>query len=427
LIEAYRKGLGVETAEIDKAEYPRISYATDSTINVKHIETSEKSRTLYVEKTDESFIEKLKSKLQSDGGCVAIVCNTVQRSQDIFDELSKDTFFQDMASDDLPKLDLLHARFRFLDREKREESVLKRFGKPNENGESPHRPKCAVLIATQIIEQSLDLDFDLMISDLAPIDLLLQRAGRVHRHERERPDGFEKPTLWLIEPEKTEKGLPNFKNSSVYADHILLRTWLILEGKEQIEIPEETENLIESVYDTEKYFEGLDENLTIFWQTSLGKWLSENEDDDKKANYRLIKPSIYSRDISGIFSSNLEEDSPEIHETLQAVTRLTQPTVNVVCLWEKSGRIFLDDDFSVELNSSKKPDTDLTKELLRRSVKISKKSVVFKLLAEEIPIKWNESALLRHHRLMLFDENRRCVKHGHEFCLNENLGLQIFQ
>ena len=420
LVKAYLRGLGIKESEtLGENAYPRISYATDSTIKLRHIETSEKSRTLHIEKVGENFVESLRAKLEADGGCVAIVCNTVQRSQEVFEQLSKDDFFKD-------KLDLLHARFRFLDREKREERVLKRFGKPDENDESPHRPKCAVLVATQIIEQSLDLDFDLMISDLAPIDLLLQRAGRVHRHERDRPSGFEEPTIWLIEPEKTDEGFPNFKNSIVYAEHILLRTWLILREKKQIEIPEEVEDLIEAVYDTEKSFDNLDENLIDFWQISLGKWLGENEEDDEKANYRLIKRPVYSRHISGIFSSNLEEDSPEIHETLQAITRLTEPTANVICLGEKDGRIFLDNDFSVEFDLSKKPHTDLTKELLRRSVKISKKSVVFKLLAEETPSKWNESALLRHHRLMLFDENRRCVKHGHEFCLNENLGLQIF-
>ena len=414
LIEAYQRGLEAETrTTATKAEtrtsvsvqknpedkYPRISYATDQTIKVRHIETSEKSRTLYLEKVDENFIEKLKTKLKTDGGCAAIICNTVQRAQDVFDELNKDDFFKGEASDGLPKLDLLHARFRFIDREKREERVLKRFGKPDEHGNSPHRPQCAVLIATQIIEQSLDLDFDLMISDLAPVDLLLQRAGRLQRHERERNEEFKFPTLWIIEPKIKDDGVPNFENSIVYDEHILLRTWLVLQKREKIEIPDEVEKLIERVYDTNKTFNDLDENLKDFWRTSLDKWSNDNEEDDEKANYRLIKRPIYSRHISGIFSSNLEEDSPEIHKTLQAVTRLTEPTANVICLWEKDDKVFLDDDFAEEIKLGKKPHTDLTKELLRRSVGVSKKSVVFKLLAEEVPKSWQKSSLLRHHRL----------------------------
>jgi len=63
------------------------------------------------------------------------------------------------------------------------------------------RPDCAVLISTQIIELSLDLDFELMISELAPTDLLLQRVGRLQRHERDLVDPFkEKTALWLIKP-----------------------------------------------------------------------------------------------------------------------------------------------------------------------------------------------------------------------------------
>lgn len=419
LIEAYQKGLGVSTDEIQKAVYPRISYATDSTINVRKIDVSTKSRTLHVEKADEDFIEKLKAKLETDEGCVAIVCNTVQRAQDIYEELSKDDFFKDI-------IDLLHARFRFIDREEREQRVLERFGKPDESGKNPERPKRAVLIATQIIEQSLDLDFDLMISDLAPVDLLLQRAGRLHRHDRPRSDEFKTPMLWLIEPKITDGGEPNFENSIVYDKHILLRTWLALQEIEKVAIPNEVEKLIEAVYDLEKPFENLDENLKVLWQTSLENCLKAEEDDDEQASYRLIKRPSYSRHISGIFANNLEEDSPEIHKTLQAVTRLTQPTATVICLWEKGGKIFLDEDFSEEINLSKKPNIKLTKEMLRRSVGISKKSVVFKLLAEDVEKSWQNSALLRHHRILKFDENRKCEKFGNIFCLDENLGLQIF-
>lgn len=451
LIEAYLNGLEIKESEtVGEDKYPRISYATDQTIKIRHIKTSEKKRTLYVEKvddytedTDGNFIERLKAKLKETGsdkprcGCIAIICNTVQRSQDIYNELSKHDEFKGNADDGLPILDLLHSRFRFTDRDQIEKRVRLRFGKEGEkikvteNGEETQkavkRPDFAVLIATQIIEQSLDLDFDLMISDLAPVDLLLQRAGRLQRHERRRNEEFKLPTLWIIQPKIKDDGLPNFENSVVYDEHILLRTWLILQKKKKIEIPDEVENLIEAVYDARKSFDNSDENLKDFWQKSLADWLKANEEDDKQADYRLIKRPIYSRHISGIFASNLEEDSPEIHKTLQAVTRLTEPTANVICLWEKDGKVFLDANLSVEINLDKKPHTDLTKELLRRSVSVSKKSVVFELLKNgEVPKSWQNSSLLQHHRLLKFDENRKCEKFGHTFCLDENLGLQIF-
>ena len=341
LIKAYQKGLGKEAetrtlVSVPDDKYPRISYATDSTIKVRHIKTSAKKQTLHIEKIDEilvkesensynideSFVQKLKEKIK-DGGCVAIICNTVGRSQEIYERLFKDKFFAD-------KIDLLHSRFRFCDRETREKRVLGRFGKPDENGENPNRPKCAVLIATQIIEQSLDIDFDLMISDLAPIDLLLQRAGRLFRHERKRPSEFNQSELWIIQPE-IKDDLPEFGvHKVIYDEHILLRTWLELHKVEQIEIPGEIENLIEAVYDLETPKESLPEYLIDLWGKSLAKCLKSISDDNDQAENRYIKRPSYSRHISGIFTNNLEEDNPDIHQSLQAVTRLTQPTATVI-------------------------------------------------------------------------------------------------
>jgi CRISPR/Cas system-associated endonuclease/helicase Cas3 len=79
----------------------------------------------------------------------------------------------------VPDLELLHARFPAWQREQITERVMGRFGKNEDRG----RPASAVLVATAIVEQSLDLDFDLIVSDLAPVALLLQRAGRCWRHE----------------------------------------------------------------------------------------------------------------------------------------------------------------------------------------------------------------------------------------------------
>ncbi len=336
----------------------------------------------------------------------------------MFALLENDDFFAD-------KLDLLHARFRFCDREEREQRVLERFGKPDENGENPKRPKCAVLIATQIIEQSLDIDFDLMISDLAPIDLLLQRIGRLFRHERIRSETFDVPNLWIIEPETDENGLPDFKNSIVYDKHILFRTWLILKELEQIKIPKDVEFLIEQVYDFDKTFENLNDKFTEFWQKTLAECLDEIVENEKQAEYRYIKYPHYSRHLSGIFGNNLEEDSPKIHQTLQAVTRLTEPTATVICLWEKDGKTYLDETFTREIDLNKQTYLEQTKELLRYSVSVSKKSVVFELFKDEVPTGWKESALLRHHRVLKFDENGICRKFKHIFKLDKKLGLQI--
>src|ERR1019366_9603018 len=94
----------------------------------------------------------------STGGCAAVVCNTVGRAQEVYEACSQ--AIPGNAEDGAPLVDLLHSRFPFEEREEREQRTLKRFGKP---GDAVVRPARAVLVATQIIEQSLDIDFDLMV------------------------------------------------------------------------------------------------------------------------------------------------------------------------------------------------------------------------------------------------------------------------
>jgi len=91
------------------------------------------------------------------------------------------------------------------------------------------RPRRAILVATRVTEQSLDLDFDLMVSEMAQLDLLLQRTGRLHRHPQSRLQGLENPTLWILELH-VDEDLPRFETAStyVYAEPFLLRSWLAL-------------------------------------------------------------------------------------------------------------------------------------------------------------------------------------------------------
>jgi CRISPR-associated endonuclease/helicase Cas3 len=422
LIKAYQKGLDVETGEIEMADYPRISYATDSMIKVRHIESSTKNQTLHIKKlVDENFIEELKVKLENKRGCTAIICNTVKRSQDIYEQLSKDQFFDG-------KVDLLHSRFRFCDRDAIEKRVRLGFGKEGEkvrvteNGNEiereVERPDFAVLVSTQIIEQSLDIDFDLMISDLAPIDLLLQRAGRLHRHDRERKEEFKEATLWIIQPEIKDHCLPNFENSSVYDEHILLRTWLELNKKEyeKIEIPAEIEKLIEAVYDKKR--DCFDENYQIFWNET--KIRMDEKLKLKRAKAKTCR--ITDCDDEDLFENdilNLDEDNPEVHKTLQALTRDDEmPSVSVVVLTYKEAK-------KIDLNA--KPNKKTIEFLLKRETKISKKGLTNLIIADENlkQKSWKDLALLRHHRLLELDENNERILGNFKVSLNENLGIVI--
>ncbi len=152
--------------------------------------------------------------------------------------------------------DVFHARFALVDRLKIEAEVVTRFGKASEP-----KARKRVLIATQVVEQSLDLDFDVLITDLAPMDLLIQRAGRLWRHERPYRDGH--PELVVVSPEPAPDADANWFKAAfpraayVYRDHA--RLWLTaraLKDAGVIESPGRLRVLIESVYGI-----GVDENV----------------------------------------------------------------------------------------------------------------------------------------------------------------------
>lgn len=143
---------------------------------------------------------------------------------------------------------LFHARFAMGDRLAIEEAVQARFGKDSKPDQRAH-----VVVGTQVMEQSLDLDFDVMISDLAPIDLLLQRAGRLWRHQRgSRPE--DAPRLYVISPEPLPEPpndwLKDYRGTRlVYQNHgVLWRSAKALFAHPTIKLPGDVRSLIEAVY-----------------------------------------------------------------------------------------------------------------------------------------------------------------------------------
>ncbi|UCN14956.1 CRISPR-associated helicase Cas3' [Cellulomonas iranensis] len=105
-----------------------------------------------------------------DGGCAAVIRNTVARAQETARHLEQ-RFGDDVV--------VAHARFLAADRRENDVRLLAELGRDGA------RPPRLVVVGTQVLEQSLDIDLDVLVTDLAPVDLVLQRIGRLHRHRRE--------------------------------------------------------------------------------------------------------------------------------------------------------------------------------------------------------------------------------------------------
>lgn len=228
---------------------------------------------------DLQALAELLSQRMREGGCVAIVRNTVRRAQETAEFLRAEF-------PDTPVI-LAHSRFIAEDRARRDRELLDLFGS---SARATGRPERAIVVATQVIEQSLDLDFDLMVSDLAPIDLLLQRSGRLHRHlraEQERPTAMRSPHLvvtaveWAEDPPAPESG-----TRVIYGEHLLLRTLAELAERERILLPSDIAPMVQRVYSDEPY--GLPG-----WEAALSE-AARNFQRDQSARRSDAKPFLLS-------------------------------------------------------------------------------------------------------------------------------------
>lgn len=379
------------------------------------------------------IIKKLKD-LMKDGGCATVICNTVTRAQKLFQALRDLPPDEQLCDED--NLILFHARFPMAWREEIERKVLVKFDPgPEKNKPNPHRPSRAIVVATQVIEQSLDLDFDVMISDHAPIDLLLQRSGRLQRHSKNDPRSHPN-CLWIAVP-ATDQGVPEFDRSDkyVYDEYVLLRTWLALrdEKERKIDIPNDVAGLIELVYGDKEPDTGIEMKAALA-RAKATMTMDEFGDRAKARRRRIQTPD----DEELIWGDNLEleEDDPTVHEIFQAMTRSDRPGLSIVCLHRVDGLLYLDpDDLSSRYDPTVPLDKRMIRDLARQTVTIRRRDVEKLLLAEprdeqirDILTRWRRIAALRYHRVVIFDHGK-CRLYGTSFVLELNkdskLGLQI--
>ncbi|MCL4554304.1 MAG: CRISPR-associated helicase Cas3', partial [Actinobacteria bacterium] len=440
LLKAYT---GVDDGPVTETSYPRITWVSrdkrPESVQVEARKQPPFKLRRFGPKAG-AVARELVETIGESGGCAAWVCNTVAEAQSVYNTL------KDMYKDPGIKLSLLHSRFPYEERHKRELEALNDFGKDSlkredEPGYHP-RPDKAILVATQIIEQSLDLDFDVMISRVAPIDLLLQRLGRVHRHEgRVRPRVFPDPELWLLEPETGADGLPEFGfDSKIYDEYVLIRSWLALREIEHIHIPGQIEELIEKVYDPQ----GLcarDAELPVVIRDGLDRaWRDaeqKRQDDTNEAKKKIILSPRAGGNLNDHFNADLKDnENPEVKPKAQAATRLCRPSVSLLCLYDASdGAISIDPQGRQVVDPVREPDLETTRALLLREVKITHPAIVGHFLERNHerpgergrPLGWRSSPHLRHHRPAVFRNGICAVEGGWSMRLHAELGIVILK
>ncbi|MEI7900611.1 MAG: CRISPR-associated helicase Cas3' [bacterium] len=341
----------------------------------------------------------------SSGGCAALICNTVGAAQKA--HVAAEQAIAANVNWAGADLHLFHARFPAETRDVIEQGVLDKFGPPGPGGTSPNRPQRALVIATQVIEQSLDLDFDIMATEIAPIDLVLQRCGRLWRHARP-PRPVTAPRLIVIEPETAHDDSPDFGGSGyVYERAVLMRSYVVLMGRNHLCVPHDLEPLINLVYRDDvstvdmpeawhgKYCEAVqEETAAIEKQRRLAiSALAPSPDDLNNEEY-LANAQIFRTD---------DTDDPALHEHFRAVTRLGDPSLECICLHEVDGRLAFDEAGTDMTPTAAPPGPRTVLRLLNRVVRISNRAVVHALPREHPPPKgWSRCASLRRCSVLGF-------------------------
>ncbi|CAM3055955.1 CRISPR-associated helicase/endonuclease Cas3 [Actinomyces slackii] len=266
MVDAYQRGLELSAGRKPprtpqpkpiSTPFPCLVTAGTSEVQVMPTNASGRRSTVRLKRlTRELDLPLLLNDALADGGCALIVRNTVRRAQETYEHL-REAFGEEVS--------LHHARFTIGDRMAKDADLLRRFGPPRSHPERPYR---SIVVATQVVEQSLDVDFDLLITDLAPIDLILQRMGRLHRHDRLRPQRLSTATCYIDWLPNTGNPAPRIEPGAkaIYGEQDMLLTAAalnaILDGTGTITTPDDIHDLIEAVY-------GLEVSIPPAWQEAV--------------------------------------------------------------------------------------------------------------------------------------------------------------
>lgn len=425
LIESYLKGKN-KKAKIDSSvaelmNYPLISWSDGMEVHYEQVALKEKNKEIYIQKIylesreeeNEKILKLLEDQLDQ-GGCAGVIVNTVKEAQQLSIELKEKTKDKDFKIIDF------HSRFTNIRRSEIEKEVLKLVGK---NSTEKERNK-VVIVGTQVIEQSLDVDFDVLISELCPIDLLLQRIGRLHRHQRVRPNHLKKAVCYCVVPKSEEE---NPYKTSVYADWLLYRTMQELPDK--VLIPKDIPTLVGKVY-ADPMLEKLTEKERKLWD-ELEK---EKKDSENKAQkHRINKPNniLDSQGLNKIMKENIslneDQGSASVRDIKPTFKCILVKQVNdhqVVPIDSKYHEMYLDKNKELSYEEIK----ILTEEKVSLSLSIPYKSENIERFEKETEkkfSKWIKNKWLKNEFILMFDANDEYIIGKYRLKYSSEDGLLI--
>jgi len=355
----------------------------------------------------------------SAGGCALIIRNTVARAQQTFRKL-KESLGADVV--------LLHARLTAATRADRTAAALDALGPPKRGATTP-RPHRLVVVATQLAEQSFDVDVDLLVTDLAPLDLLLQRVGRLQRHQRpgqERPADVRDPRVIVTGIERQDDAPPLFPRGSsyVYGDYLLLRAAALVEDAAANggwEIPTDVPQLVKAAYGDEPV-------VPISWEEAAERARDEWDHALQERRARAEQFLLAGEDQLGVptlaglhdrFVADLDDEA-----TVAAVVRDGEPTVEVVLVRrDDRGYTTLSGRPMGPLGEGIS-DTSVVEEVVGSTVRLPVWPELTRAALDLAPLPgWSGDAWLCRMRALVLDERGSACLGGRVLTYDEEVGL----
>ena len=420
LVQAYLQGRShqsrhrpAEAADWQRSlSYPLLTWTDGLDVQQTAVQADTPPKTIEIgRETLENLPERLQTDL-ADGGCAGIIVNTVHRAQSLAARLREA----------LPEMRVIvfHSQFAAADRARREQELLELVGKHS----APAQRDKLIVVGTQVIEQSLDLDFDVLFTDLCPMDLLLQRIGRLHRHGRVRPERLHTPRCFVMEADSDEL---ESGAEAIYGAWLLLRTKAFL--PEHITLPEDIPVLVQNVY--------RNPDMTALSEWEIAAWEqydAEKQASTSKANVFLLTAPRYGRRFSTI-EGILNADPGNTEVSAQKSVRGGDASIEVLVLQRgEDGCLYRLDDPETPLYADHVPAKaecrEIAKQRLRLASCFSRKwrvdDVIRELEQATLALaEWQQSPWLRGEVFLLLDESGRATLNGTPLFYSREDGLCI--
>lgn len=416
MIEAYGNGKIEDTDKKWRTEraYPLLTWTDGHTVHQCTATTEQKSRSIEIRNLEAVGLVSQLGKLTAGGACCGIIVNTVRVAQDFAREITEA----------LPEADvlLLHSRFIATDRAEKETVLLQRAGKKS----TAQSRSGLIVVGTQVLEQSLDIDFDVLFTQLCPMDLLLQRLGRLFRHDRMRPALCNKAICYILDGNRE----PDEGSRAVYGDWLLLRTGEFLPTV--VHIPDSIPELVQATYQAPEDLELSDERHRKAWEAHDKVVRGKKQ---KAGNYRIAPPQINdgrrAATIDGWLNADLTDGARG-----EAAVRDGEPNIAVIVMqkhadgrvtflpWQEGGR---------EVDAGHMPDDETARQIARQKLMLPLSFSLYdrdeKTIREletrnrrELP-EWQNSGWLSGELILLFDDALSAELCGQQLRYSEQFGL----